>query len=184
MADFRPQGLTYDDVLLVHKRSGVASRQQVSTTTVLSSRITLGIPIVSANMDTVTEAEMAIALARHGGIGIIHRFNTIEQQVHQVAFETSNGQVSAIDAMDTVHHRLFASDCGDRVMVFNLDANNDIVSRTASNMLGQPDFTHETNRHGQAGLDCAVGSSYDAAHNRLFVVDDGNNRVEKWALLE
>lgn len=84
MADFRPQGLTYDDVLLVPKRSGVASRKQVSTTTVLSRHITLGIPIVSANMDTVTEAPMAVAMARQGGIGIIHRFMSIEQQVQQV----------------------------------------------------------------------------------------------------
>lgn len=84
MADFRPQGLTYDDVLLVPQRSGVASRKAVSTATALSRHITLGIPIVSANMDTVTEAPMAVALARQGGIGIIHRFMSIEQQVQQV----------------------------------------------------------------------------------------------------
>src|SRR5437588_3615375 len=84
MADFRPQGLTYDDVLLVPKRSDVASRRHVSTATRLSRHITLGIPIVSANMDTVTEAPMAVAMARQGGIGIIHRFMSIEQQVRQV----------------------------------------------------------------------------------------------------
>src|SRR5437588_11828423 len=84
MADFRPQGLTYDDVLLVPKRSDVASRRHVSTATRLSRHITLGIPIVSANMDTVTEASMAVAMASQGGIGIIHRFMAIEQQVRQV----------------------------------------------------------------------------------------------------
>jgi IMP dehydrogenase len=84
MVDFRPQGLTYDDVLLVPKRSDVASRRHVSTATRLSRHITLGIPIVSANMDTVTEAAMAVAMASQGGIGIIHRFMSIEQQVHQV----------------------------------------------------------------------------------------------------
>jgi len=84
MADFRPQGLTYDDVLLVPKRSGIASRKKVSTATRLSRHINLGIPIVSANMDSVTEAPMAVAMARQGGIGIIHRFMSIEQQVGQV----------------------------------------------------------------------------------------------------
>jgi len=84
MATFRPQGLTYDDVLLMPKRSAVASRKHVSTSTRLSRSITLNIPIVSANMDTVTEAPMAVAMARQGGIGIIHRFMTIEQEARQV----------------------------------------------------------------------------------------------------
>src|ERR1035437_4753620 len=84
MSTFRPQGLTYDDVLLRPRRSNIVSRRNVSTSTLLSRGITLNIPIVSANMDTVTEAPMAIAMARQGGIGIIHRFMAIEQQVRQV----------------------------------------------------------------------------------------------------
>src|ERR1035437_9508134 len=78
------EGLTYDDVLLMPRFSDIRSRKDVDTSAPLTRRIKLHIPLVSANMDTVTEAEMAIALARHGGIGIIHRFNTIEQQVEQV----------------------------------------------------------------------------------------------------
>lgn len=81
----RPQkGLTFDDVLLIPKRSPVASRQDVETTSWLTPKIQLRVPIVSANMDTVTEAKMAVALARIGGIGILHRFMTVEQQVRQV----------------------------------------------------------------------------------------------------
>ncbi|RME74254.1 MAG: IMP dehydrogenase [Chloroflexi bacterium] len=79
------KGLTFDDVLLVPKRSPVKSRQEVDTSTWLTPGIRLQIPIVSANMDTVTEAAMAIAMARAGGIGIIHRFMTVEQQARQVA---------------------------------------------------------------------------------------------------
>lgn len=76
-----PLALTYDDVLLVPKRSRVKSRSLVSTKSRLTKNIELNVPIVAANMDTVCEADMAIALARIGGIGIIHRFLTIEDQV-------------------------------------------------------------------------------------------------------
>ena len=78
------QGLTYDDVLLLPRYSNIRSRRDVDTSAQLTRSLRLQIPIVSANMDTVTEADMAIALARRGGIGIIHRFNTVEQQVQQV----------------------------------------------------------------------------------------------------
>ena len=78
------KGLTFDDVLLIPRRSSITSRQDVDTSTRLTESIKIKIPILSANMDTVTEAKMAIAMAREGGIGILHRFMTIEQQVREV----------------------------------------------------------------------------------------------------
>lgn len=78
-------GLTFDDVLLVPKYSEVRSRRDASTKSNLTNRIEISVPIVSANMDTVTEAEMAITIAREGGIGIIHRFMTLENQVAEVS---------------------------------------------------------------------------------------------------
>ena len=78
------EGLTFDDVLLVPKRSPIISRSQTDLKTKLSRNITLNIPIISANMDTVTESSMAIAIAREGGIGIIHRFLTIDDQVDEI----------------------------------------------------------------------------------------------------
>jgi len=78
------KGLTFDDVLLVPNRSAIASRNDVITSTQLTKTISLNIPIISANMDTVTEETMAIAMAENGGIGIIHRFMTIEQQAKQI----------------------------------------------------------------------------------------------------
>ena len=78
-------GLTYDDVLLVPRRSRLRSRQDVSTRTQLTRRIELEIPVVSANMDTVTTAPMAIALAQLGGIGVVHRFLSVEDEVAEVA---------------------------------------------------------------------------------------------------
>jgi IMP dehydrogenase len=76
--------LTYDDVLLEPKHSSIASRRNVDTSTRLSRNINMAVPIVSANMDTVTESSMAIAMARMGGIGIIHRFMSVEQEAGEV----------------------------------------------------------------------------------------------------
>jgi IMP dehydrogenase len=77
-------GLTFDDVLLIPRRSGVSTRRQVDTRTRLCRGIDIAIPVVSASMDTVTEAPMASAIAREGGIGIIHRFLPIDEHVAEV----------------------------------------------------------------------------------------------------
>ncbi|HEY4414058.1 MAG TPA: IMP dehydrogenase, partial [Gaiellaceae bacterium] len=77
---FAREGLTFDDVLLVPAESAVLPNE-VSTRTRLTRSIDLSIPIVSAAMDTVTEARLAIALAREGGIGIVHRNLSIADQV-------------------------------------------------------------------------------------------------------
>lgn len=80
---FSKEGLTFDDVLLVPGKSEVLPRD-VSLQVELSPKVKLNIPIISAGMDTVTEAEMAISMARQGGLGIIHKNMTIEQQAEQV----------------------------------------------------------------------------------------------------
>jgi IMP dehydrogenase len=80
---FGKEGLTFDDVLLLPAESHVLPND-VSTLTQLTPRIALNIPIVSAAMDTVTEARLAIALARAGGLGIVHRNLSIEDQVAEV----------------------------------------------------------------------------------------------------
>ena len=80
---FAREGLTFDDVLLVPQRSEVLPND-VSTATRLTRSLSLSIPLVSAAMDTVTEARLAIALAREGGIGILHRNLSIEAQVDEL----------------------------------------------------------------------------------------------------
>jgi IMP dehydrogenase len=82
-AKFAKEGLTFDDVLLVPAESSVLPND-VSTATRLTRTIALEIPVISAAMDTVTEARMAIALAREGGLGIVHRNLSIEQQVGEI----------------------------------------------------------------------------------------------------
>lgn len=76
-------GLTYDDVLLLPGATDVVP-SEVDTTTKLTREIELNIPLISAAMDTVTESRMAIAMARQGGLGILHRNLSIEEQAHQV----------------------------------------------------------------------------------------------------
>jgi IMP dehydrogenase len=78
-----PEALTFDDVLLLPARSDVVPAS-ANTQTQLTHNIRLNIPIISAAMDTVTESHMAIAVAQQGGLGIIHRNLSIEQQANEV----------------------------------------------------------------------------------------------------
>lgn len=80
---FGREGLTFDDVLLVPAASAVLPRD-VETTTYFTNQIRLNIPLVSAAMDTVTESRLAIAIAREGGIGVIHKNMTVERQALEV----------------------------------------------------------------------------------------------------
>ena len=77
------EGITFDDVLLIPAKSDVLPNE-VSLKTRLTQKITLNLPIVSAAMDTVTESDLAIALARQGGIGFIHKNMSIEEQAAEV----------------------------------------------------------------------------------------------------
>ncbi len=78
------RGLTFDDVLIVPAKSDVRSRKDPSLGTQLTKNKWMEMPIISANMDTVTESAMAIAMNQLGGVGILHRFMTIEDQVKHV----------------------------------------------------------------------------------------------------
>lgn len=80
---FGKQGLTFDDVLLIPAHSEVLPKE-VSVSTYLTNEIKLNIPVMSAGMDTVTESDMAIAMAREGGIGVIHKNMSIDEQCKEV----------------------------------------------------------------------------------------------------
>lgn len=96
-----PLGLSYDDVLLVPQRGSIISRSDTDLRARLTPRLELAVPVVSANMDTVTEARMAIAMARAGGIGVVHRFLTVEQQVDEVA-RVKRAEALVIDDPHTI----------------------------------------------------------------------------------
>lgn len=140
-----PLGLSYDDVLLIPQKTDISSRSLVDTSTLLTKNIKINIPIVSANMDTVTESEMAITMALNGGIGIIHRFLTIEEQVAEVE-KVKHSDGFMVDEPRT----LFPDD--------NLEKVYDLVTRhgntgfvvTNNNgkvlgMLSKRDYIYETN---------------------------------------
>lgn len=87
----RGKGLTYDDVLIVPSKSAVRSRRDPSLTTRLTRRFKIDMPFISANMDTITESPMAIAMNKLGGIGILHRFMTLENQLREVRAVKESG---------------------------------------------------------------------------------------------
>jgi IMP dehydrogenase len=84
MVEIKEVGLTFDDVLLLPRPSNISSRKEVDVSSFLTKKIKLNVPIVSSPMDSVTEARLAIAIAKEGGVGVIHRFMPVEDQVNEV----------------------------------------------------------------------------------------------------
>jgi len=92
-----PEGLTFDDVLVVPQKSNVLSRKDPDLTSKITKKLSRPLPIISSNMDTVTEGEMARTMSKIGGMGIIHRFISADDQVHEigVAKETDDPIIAA-----------------------------------------------------------------------------------------
>src|SRR3989344_2041018 len=175
------EGLSFDDVLLMPKRSSVQSRKDVDTSTQLTKNIALNIPIVSANMDTVTESQMAIALAHTGGIGIIHRFLTIEEQVREVG-RVKRAENVVIEHPYTVFPS-FTVRAARRFMQTNnvsgllvVDAGGKLVGIvTARDLLFEDDEAKEVGNVMSTDLVTApIGTPLNVAREVLH-----NNRIEK-----
>jgi IMP dehydrogenase len=95
MARIISKGYSFDDVLIIPKYNKIFSRKDVSFKTKVTKNFELENPIIAANMDTICESEMAIALGKLGGLGVIHRFLTIEEQCSNVKKIKSQGLISA-----------------------------------------------------------------------------------------
>lgn len=102
---FAKEGLTFDDVLLVPRKSEVFG-QEIDVSTKLTDRIQLNIPLISSAMDTVTESKLAIAMAREGGIGIIHKNMSIAQQAEEVdrVKRSESGVITNPFSLNPDHH--------------------------------------------------------------------------------
>ncbi len=125
--------LTYDDVLLVPQKSELKSRKDTDVSTKLTKNIKINIPIVPANMDTVTESQMAIAMANFGSLGIIHRFCSIEYQVKEVK-KVKRKQNVVIDNPFTISPQATLKDIREKIKEHNCQSF--LVSENGQDLLG------------------------------------------------
>ena len=186
------EGLTYDDVLLVPAYSEVLPRT-VSLTTKFSRNIELKIPFVTAAMDTVTEATMAIAIAREGGIGVIHKNMSIEDQARQVAIvkRAENGMI--YDPV-TIKRGSTVQDALDLMAEYHIggipvvDDDNRLVGIVTNRDLRfQRDYTKLIDEvmtsenlivtHQQADLDSASQILLEHKIEKLPVIDEENHLI-------
>jgi len=181
------KGLTFEDVLLVPRRSSISSRQQVNTSTRLTDRINLNVPVISANMDTVTETAMAIAMAGAGGIGIIHRFMPIDMHVKMIklvkraqAVMVENPYVINLDAsVEQARQLMQRHDVGGLVVLDGSAKVVGIVTQRDVNLAPPESRLVEQVMTGRERLVTAfAGISLDSARTLLY-----ENRIEKLPVL-
>jgi len=179
-------GLTFDDVLLVPKRSPIISRSQTDLKTKLSRNITLNIPLISANMDAVTESSMAIALAREGGIGIIHRFMPIADQVDEV-LKVKRSESVMIEQPYTIQSNMTVHDA--KNLMHEYGVSGLLVEEDGKRLAGiitRRDITFETNSQSKVSdlmsKDVIVakhGTTIEQAKKILH-----NHRIEKLPVID
>jgi IMP dehydrogenase len=180
------EGLTFDDVLLIPKRSPIISRSQTNLKTKLSRNISLNIPLVSANMDTVTESGMAIALAREGGIGIIHRFMTIEDQVDEV-LKVKRSESVIIEQPYTIKPDMSVQDAENLMLQYGVSGL--LVEENEKKLAGiitRRDITFETNHKSKISdlmsknvITAKEGTTIEQAKEILH-----NHRIEKLPVVD
>jgi IMP dehydrogenase len=143
---FSKEGFTFDDVLLVPRKSEVLPKE-VDVSTKLSEHVKLNIPLISAGMDTVTEAPLAIAIAREGGIGIIHKNMTVEQQAEEVD-RVKRSESGVITNPFSLHANHLVSDAEELMGKFRIsgvpivDENNKLIGILTNRDLR---FVHDYN---------------------------------------
>jgi IMP dehydrogenase len=133
MSVIKGEALTFDDVLLLPRPSTITSRKEVDISSFLTKRIKLNVPIVSSPMDSVTEAKLAIAIAREGGVGVIHRFMPIDEQVNEV-IKVKRSEGILIEKPYTISPNATISDL--RRMSKQYKVNSFLVADESNHLLG------------------------------------------------
>jgi IMP dehydrogenase len=185
------EGLTFDDVLLVPKKSSIISRSQTDLRTRLSTNISLNIPLISANMDTITESEMAIALAREGGLGIVHRFMPIEDQVDEI-LRVKRSESVVIEQPYTVKGTESVNDARKKMRDYGVSGLLVEDGKRLAGIITQRDITFEKNGNSKVSelmskdvitakegttIEQAKEILHDHRIEKLPVVDDANRIV-------
>ncbi|GAB2721690.1 IMP dehydrogenase [Paenibacillus thermoaerophilus] len=129
---FAKEGLTFDDVLLIPRKSDVFGVKEIDVSTRLSDTLKLNIPLISSAMDTVTESKLAIAIAREGGIGIIHKNMSIAQQAEEVdrVKRSESGVITNPFSLTPEHHVYDAEELMGKYRISGVpivDSNNKLV---------------------------------------------------------
>lgn len=187
------EGITFDDVLLVPAYSEVLPKE-VDLLTSLTKKIRLNIPFMSAGMDTVTEARMAIAMARQGGMGVIHKNMSIEQQADQVdrVKRSENGVITDPFSLTPDHFVYEANELMAKYRISGVPITED-NSKKLVGILTNRDLRFETDFNRKISevmttenlITAPVGTTLDAAKEtlgkyrieKLPIVDDDNNLV-------
>ena len=179
------EGLTFDDVLLVPRHSDVMPRD-VKLATRFSRNVALNVPLSSAAMDTVTEEKLAVALAREGGIGVIHRNLTIEAQVREVdkVKRSANGVI--LDPV-TLAPNAKVSEAREIMARFNISGLPIVEGKKVVGILTRRDCRFRTSDDTPVGdimtkenlVTAPPGTSLDEARNLLF-----ENKVEKLLIVD
>lgn len=181
-------GLTFDDVLLVPKRSHIRSRSNVDTSTTLVPGIKLTLPVISSNMDTVTEAEMAIAMAHAGGIGILHRFLPVKDQVEEVkkvkrseSFIVENPiTIQPTASLADAKEKMSQADIGGLVVT---DGQGRLLGLlTSRDMILAPDENIPVERAMTPRSDVVVASTHEPLRNARETLHE--HRIEKLPLVD
>ncbi len=183
---FAKEGLTYDDVLLLPQESDVTPNM-IELETNLTSTIKLNIPLMSSAMDTVTEAEMAIAMAREGGIGVIHKNMTIEQQALEVdkVKRSENGVISNPFSLSKDHTLKDADDLMHRYKISGVpicDEDNKLVGIiTNRDLRFETDFSKKISEAmtSENLITAPVGTTLEDAQSIL-----SKHKIEKLPLVD
>lgn len=151
------EGLTFDDVLLIPQYSDISTRSQISLSTKFSRNVPLNIPITSSCMDTVTEQKMAIEMARNGGLGIVHRFCSIEDQCKMVS-EVKRAESAVIRHPYTVSGNITIRELCDLIKQFGCNTFLVTDDTAQGNQVADPSLKHKlvgiiTNRDIRTCLD-------------------------------